>query len=57
MKEPWKSLLYLALIGSLPLAFWYALWPHRKKLNSNGPRKVKSPMDQSGPTIIESDGT
>jgi len=32
MKEPWRSLGYLLLVGFLPLAFWYALWPHRRRL-------------------------
>lgn len=57
MREPWKSILYLALIGSLPMAFWYALWPHRKKLNNSGSSNMKSPMTHSESAIIESDGT
>ncbi len=32
MREPWRSFLYVVLVGSLPLAFWYALWPLRQKL-------------------------
>jgi hypothetical protein len=34
MKEPWRSLGYLLLVGFLPLAFWYALWPHRRRLEN-----------------------
>jgi hypothetical protein len=32
VKDVWRILAYGLLVGFLPLAFWYALWPHRRKL-------------------------
>jgi hypothetical protein len=46
MRETWKSLLYLVLIGSLPLAFWYAMLPHRKKLHKTFKKPI---IDSDGP--------
>lgn len=42
MREPWRSLLYVLLVGSLPLAFWYAIWPHRRRLNKTDPAATPS---------------
>lgn len=39
MKEPWRTFGYCLLVLSLPLAFWYALWPHRRRLDP--PRTAK----------------
>jgi hypothetical protein len=40
MREPWRSLCYVLLVGSLPLAFWYALMPHRRRLKRNATQKA-----------------
>jgi len=49
MREPWRSFLYVLLVGSLPLAFWYAIWPHR--------RRLKKPSDEPTPSIEPAIGT
>lgn len=49
MREPWRSFLYVLLVGSLPLAFWYAIWPHR--------RRLKNPAPEASPTTEPAIGT
>lgn len=33
MEGSWKILAYVLLVGFLPAAFWYAMWPYRRRLN------------------------
>jgi hypothetical protein len=54
MRDYWRYLLYVLLVGSLPLALWYAMWPHRRKLKgAEGPINGEDQLPES---IIGSDG-
>lgn len=37
MKDLWRIFAYVLLVGFLPLAFWYAIWPHRRRLDKKLP--------------------
>jgi hypothetical protein len=37
VKDVLRILAYVLLVGFLPLAFWYAIWPHRRKLDEKAP--------------------
>lgn len=52
VEGPWMILAYVMLVGFLPAAFWYALWPYRRRLLPKTPANNRSGNNELVPEEV-----
>ena len=56
MEGPWRILAYVLLVGFLPAAFWYAMWPYRRRLQPKQPANNRIGTTELDPNEVATGG-